>query len=86
MTVTASQRWFTSSYSSALLSSSTACPIVAVSFAVFGSLNDRTVTLCATFQFDGVKVSRLGDDFTSALLLLSVITTSEEGCASSFTV
>ena len=83
----------TLSYSLALLEATTAWLIEAASFAASASWSAATVTVCATLQLLGVKVSVFWlpdvtavSTVTSELLLVSVITTSEVGCTSRTTV
>ena len=86
VTVTATPAMLTASYSSALLAASTAWVMEAASFTASSSWAARTVTVFAVAQLDEEKVRVAGDTVTSELALLTVITTSEVGCASSFTV
>ena len=75
------------SYSSALWEASTAWVMEAASFAASVSWPAATVTVWAVSQLLVVKVRVAGDAVTSLLpLLVTLITTSEEGCASSTTV
>ena len=85
--VTATPATFTLSYSSALLEASTAWVMEAASFTASASWAARTVTVCAVLQLLVVKVRVAGDTVTSELpVLVTLITTSEVGCVSSFTV
>ena len=70
----------TPSYSSALLAATTAWVMDAMSFSASPSSAASNLTLRNHLQSLGVKVSVAGDAVTSVLLLLTAITTLEEGC------
>ena len=94
VTVTATPAMVTASYSLALRAATTAWLMDAASFTASASWSARTVTVCAVSQLDGVKVrvawlpnvAPSVSTVTSVLSLLTVITTSEAGGASSTTV
>ena len=87
VTVTATPAMVTASNSLALLAATTAWAMAAASFTASASWAADTLTVCAVSQLDEEKVRVAGDTVTSGLpLLVTPITTSEVGCASSFTV
>ena len=86
VTVTATPAMVTASNSLALREASTAWAMEAASFTASASWAAATVTVCAVSQLLEVKVKVAGDAVTSVLPLVTVITTSEVGCASSLTV